>query len=782
VREGGEGVRSGLLSLSRLVLGPALGALIASAQLLPTLELSRQSIRATGLDFADAAAFSLPPNTLLTTLLPTIGDPPRTTEWLGYVGVAAGLLAIYGLVRRPRPEAVWLASFALVGLLLAFGQFTPLYSLAFSFVPGVRLFRVPARWLSYWTIGTALLAGYGLEVLIRGGAKGRPHPNPLPRGEGIGLPRREDNSLSPWERVRVRASLLRSPPILPSVAALGVLVVLAVAYHFRHLIVRPNVATVELWLITVALSGALLVLARWRARLAAAGLVVVLVGELFVGSLDLPLHQAIWPDGVEVHRLSVDHLVAQHSPDRVLAIGDNTYDPGDLASLRAMLRSTLPPDAVEQYVTAVKHVEGLTPNLSLRFDLRTIDGYDGGVLPLTRYDDLKKLFAAQGPDVADGRLRIQLKSAPSPALLSWLNVRYLLMDRLRDQVVDGVTYDLALTQPLAAAAPVTLTPDLPTTATSIGIVLGGANPASRGQLRIEVIREQGHPLSPSPSPTRGEGSLTPLPPGGGGAGGEGVSLAPGLQAAPVNGTESTLSVSLNPSETTSTTIKTDTDAAPLSLWRVALPAPTSIAALRLTWTGDKPVQLRSLSLVDPRDGLNQPIPVVPTFRYSLVEDMKIYENEAVLPRAFLADGLSTAPTLDAAVAALRQPTWSAQTSAVGILGDVSPSQAFQEAGPPGDAKIIGDQPERVVVRTQANGQRVLVLTDSAYPGWQATLDGTPVPILTVNLLFRGVIVPAGNHEVVFAYAPASWRIGLILSTVGIVILAAGLILSTRRHW
>jgi len=94
----------------------ALGALIAAAQLVPTLELTRQSIRSAGLSFGDAAAFSLPPTNLLTTLRPTIGQPPKTTEWLGYVGLVTLLLAGYGLFHRHTAEAITLAVLALVGV------------------------------------------------------------------------------------------------------------------------------------------------------------------------------------------------------------------------------------------------------------------------------------------------------------------------------------------------------------------------------------------------------------------------------------------------------------------------------------------------------------------------------------------------------------------------------------------------------------------------------------------------------------------------------------------
>ncbi len=58
-------------------------------------------------------------------------------------------------------------------------------------------------------------------------------------------------------------------------------------------------------------------------------------------------------------------------------------------------------------------------------------------------------------------------------------------------------------------------------------------------------------------------------------------------------------------------------------------------------------------------------------------------------------------------------------------------------------------PNRITV--QAEGPGLLVLSEVAYPGWQVRVDGLPAPLLTPAGVLRGVLLPAGRHEVVFVY-------------------------------
>ncbi|HTR99912.1 MAG TPA: hypothetical protein VML00_09190, partial [Bacteroidota bacterium] len=47
----------------------------------------------------------------------------------------------------------------------------------------------------------------------------------------------------------------------------------------------------------------------------------------------------------------------------------------------------------------------------------------------------------------------------------------------------------------------------------------------------------------------------------------------------------------------------------------------------------------------------------------------------------------------------------------------------------------------------------------------------PAPILLANHTMRAVVIPAGVHDVTFAFRPASVRGGFVLSLAGILCLA-----------
>ena len=75
---------------------------------------------------------------------------------------------------------------------------------------------------------------------------------------------------------------------------------------------------------------------------------------------------------------------------------------------------------------------------------------------------------------------------------------------------------------------------------------------------------------------------------------------------------------------------------------------------------------------------------------------------------------------------------------------------------------------------------ILVVNDSFWPGWRATIDGNEVPIWRADFLVRAIPWPAGRHVLEMKYDPPEVRIGWLVSLTGALALAALSVFEWRR--
>jgi hypothetical protein len=115
------------------------------------------------------------------------------------------------------------------------------------------------------------------------------------------------------------------------------------------------------------------------------------------------------------------------------------------------------------------------------------------------------------------------------------------------------------------------------------------------------------------------------------------------------------------------------------------------------------------------------------------------------------------------------------------MGQPAPTSGWPLAGKEAQARFVIDQPTFVEAQTFAGQRGLLVLRDSWYPGWEARVDGTKVPIYRVNGCFRGVIVPAGEHKVVFEYKPTLIYVSGAISLIVTLTLLAIALWPRRLH-
>ena len=81
----------------------------------------------------------------------------------------------------------------------------------------------------------------------------------------------------------------------------------------------------------------------------------------------------------------------------------------------------------------------------------------------------------------------------------------------------------------------------------------------------------------------------------------------------------------------------------------------------------------------------------------------------------------------------------------------------------------------IKLKSTTGAKGLLVLSEVYYPAWKAYVDGKPVPLYRADQLLRAVPVPAGKHTVELRYESRSLRLGLAISLLTSLALAAILV-------
>ncbi len=153
-----------------------LGSLLGAVQLLPTYELVSLSQRSGGVTFDYASNYAYDPKNLGMFIYPYInGDIGNLTytgnsifwEDYGYVGLIVFFLALHAVFRLWKNWYVKFFTVACIAsILLVLGPNTPIYRFIFEYVPGMKFFRFPTRFLLITDLSLVVLAGLGFSDFV----------------------------------------------------------------------------------------------------------------------------------------------------------------------------------------------------------------------------------------------------------------------------------------------------------------------------------------------------------------------------------------------------------------------------------------------------------------------------------------------------------------------------------------------------------------------------------------------------------------------------------------
>jgi hypothetical protein len=194
------------------------------------------------------------------------------------------------------------------------------------------------------------------------------------------------------------------------------------------------------------------------------------------------------------------------------------------------------------------------------------------------------------------------------------------------------------------------------------------------------------------------------------------------------------------------------------LWHGALQDP----ALKLIRTGE------SYVLLEQSDKLSSSRP--PEVKTIVTH---LYENKAVLPRAFLVSKYLVIPNRTERMKFLKGKGFDpAQT--VLLEESPDPPRPSKEPLPEGDGvRILQYTLNQLNLEASCTGPRLLFLSETFYPGWKVWVDGKREKMYRADHAFRAVALGPGRHSIIFKYQPSSFYFGLAISTLTLIGLIIG---------
>lgn len=90
-------------------------------------------------------------------------------------------------------------------------------------------------------------------------------------------------------------------------------------------------------------------------------------------------------------------------------------------------------------------------------------------------------------------------------------------------------------------------------------------------------------------------------------------------------------------------------------------------------------------------------------------------------------------------------------------------------------RLTSYQPNNLRYTVDSKNGGIVVFSEIYYPGWKATVDGTPTPIARVNYILRALTVKPGKHTVVFDFHPSSIRTTEIIAYISLVLLLLAIV-------
>ena len=155
-----------------------------------------------------------------------------------------------------------------------------------------------------------------------------------------------------------------------------------------------------------------------------------------------------------------------------------------------------------------------------------------------------------------------------------------------------------------------------------------------------------------------------------------------------------------------------------------------------------------------------------------VPGARLYRVDGALPRVYAARTAAVSRDAEALSAVFQPNVVAGRAVVLAPPGAVPTATEVSGEGLSGEGhcELVGYANARLEAQCRAPSTTFAVFVEQWDPGWSATVDGQPAPLLRANLVMRAVPLAPGAHRVVLTFFPCGLRLGLGISIIAFVVL------------
>ena len=152
--------------------------------------------------------------------------------------------------------------------------------------------------------------------------------------------------------------------------------------------------------------------------------------------------------------------------------------------------------------------------------------------------------------------------------------------------------------------------------------------------------------------------------------------------------------------------------------------------------------------------------------------VSMYRLENYQKRAWFAKNIEVYPENNFPWGKIKNQLFEPEKVAFVSQNDISFNTTFSI----GKINSINNSLHRLEIETESDSTSFLIVSEVFYPlRWKATIDGEQIEYFKTNGVIRGLIIPKGQHKIVFNYDRSSFNKGVLISlssfflTIGMII-------------